>query len=110
MDEREPHRPNYAALSKEQEKALQRQQEQEGAQEPGRPDRIRSAGWTNRGDIASQQRSAIERHNELNPPNWKLWLKDRDQLAEAQREFQEEQKRMLQPDGHLPPGSGGHTP
>jgi hypothetical protein len=108
MDEYEPHRPNYAELKNAPEEAQHRQQEQQAAAEPTRPDLIRTPGrTTDMGGMPAQQEEAIERNNQINR-GWKSWLKDKDRLAEVQEQFQEQQKQMLQHDGgHNPPGSGG---
>ena len=81
----EPHRPNYAELKNEHAEAHQReQQQQEAAPEPTRPEGpVRAAGWTDRGDMASQQRSATEhaqKANEQAQSNWKGALKTRHPL------------------------------
>jgi hypothetical protein len=91
----EPNRPNYAELKNEHAEAQERQQQQqEIAAEPTRPDSVRSAGWTDRGDMQSQQRSATEhaqRANEQAQSNWKELLKN-PELAQKMHEQREQQQ------------------
>ena len=93
MSEHEPHRPHYAELKNEHAEAQQREQ-QEVVPEPKRPDRIRSAGWTDRGDMESQQRSATgyaQKANEQAQGNWKEMLKN-PELAQKMQEQREQQQ------------------
>jgi len=90
MAEYEPHRPNYAELKNEHAEAQQRdQQQQETGPEPTRPDRVRAPGWTDRGDMESQQRSAAEhvtwKQLQNNPDLAQKVQQERDQQQAAQR-------------------------
>jgi len=105
MDERQPHRPNYAELNKAHEEAQQREPQQEAVPEPTRPDRVRSgAAWAQDPGLPAQEKSAIERNNELNPPLWKQMARNPELAQKVQQQFDEQKNLMLQKeDGHLPP-------
>ena|ERR1700733_3829545 len=106
----EPHRPNYAELKNENAEAQQREQQQEATQEPTRPEGpVRAAGWTDRGDMASQQRSATEyaqRANEQAQSNWKEMLKNPELVQKMQEQRQQQQTAQRENEGpeHDPTG------
>jgi hypothetical protein len=99
MAEPEPnHANNYAELNNAHEEARQREHQQENAPEPTRPDQIRSAGWAQSPDMASQNQSAIERNNEINH-DWKRGLKDRDYAQKMQQELEQERASQRENEG-----------
>ena len=110
--EHEPHRPNYAELKNAQEEALQqREQQQEVAPEPTRPDRIRSGdGWSQSASMPAPEEAALKRNDELNP-GWKEMLKNPElaQKMQEQRDQQQAAQRENKGPEHDPTDGGRNS-
>ena len=103
----EPHRPDCAELNKAHEEAQQREQQQEAAPEPTRPDRVRTPGrTTDRGDMASRQEEAIERNNEINR-EWKKLSNDPKYAQQKQQELERQRAAQRGNEGPEHDQTGG---
>jgi hypothetical protein len=92
MDERQPHRGNYAELKKHHAEAQEHEQQQEPGLEPTRPEVInRSVNWPDRGGRGPQEAAAIKQSqvNNLRINEEREWKRMASDPEYAQRKQQE---------------------